>query len=377
MQPADVTCFCSSSTVNLAHPGSKLIYTHRCLALSLLFDLQILKSSENTKRNRKKTTRWRTLNLPRFGNCKADKQKKPRENWPEDESFPLCSCDIHPSLKEAIHRKSIDHLAHIAMSTTTATFSKNPFDLLNEDGEVRPQPVAAPLKEEKKAEQPKARSGKSASPKASGAARAGKGSDRRRGGARQGNRPPRREFDRHSGTGLVDSEKKEKQGWGHAETAEAEAAADSISPKDPAAADEATAEAAAEPEEVVKTLEEYLAEKANKSLKVSLPEARKPNEGADDGKWKDAVAFSKTEEPELFATKEKAKKAEKPRKEKQFVEIEQRFQERNTRGGFRGNDRRGGERRGRGNGRRGNRQSNGPVVNLQDTAAFPSLGATA
>lgn len=123
--------------------------------------------------------------------------------------------------------------------------------------------------------------------------------------------------------GYSDSEKKEKQGWGHPETAEAEAwvlqhvdglwidhcwlidymwfsAKDTISPKDPAAEDVAAAEAA-EAEEKVKTLEEYLAEKANKSLNVALPEARKANEGADDKKWENAVAFVKEEEPEYFA----------------------------------------------------------------------------
>lgn len=78
-------------------------------------------------------------------------------------------------------------------------------------------------------------------------------------------------------------------------------AKDSLSPKDPAAEEAAAAEAA-EAEEKVKTLEEYLAEKANKSLKVALPEARKANEGSDDKKWENAVAFVKEDEPEYFAT---------------------------------------------------------------------------
>lgn len=78
-------------------------------------------------------------------------------------------------------------------------------------------------------------------------------------------------------------------------------AKDTISPKDPAAEDVAAAEAA-EAEEKVKTLEEYLAEKANKSLNVSLPEARKANEGSDDNKWENAVAFVKEEEPDYFGT---------------------------------------------------------------------------
>lgn len=73
------------------------------------------------------------------------------------------------------------------------------------------------------------------------------------------------------------------------------------------------------------------------------------------------------------------KKSEKPRKEKVIIEIEPRFQER-PRGGFRGSDNRrgGGDRRGRGRGN-GNRarQNKMPLVNIQDDAAFPSLGATA
>jgi plasminogen activator inhibitor 1 RNA-binding protein len=61
---------------------------------------------------------------------------------------------------------------------------------------------------------------------------------------------------------------------------------------------------APEPEEAVKTYDEYLAEKAQKSLDISLPESRKANEGADDSQWKDAVPLEKDEEEEfLFAGK--------------------------------------------------------------------------
>ncbi|CAO3635252.1 unnamed protein product [Cunninghamella blakesleeana] len=260
-----------------------------------------------------------------------------------------------------------------------SAFSKNLFSLLSEDGEVRPEP--APVKAEPTkpvATEQKPKSDKR-SPKGGNAKRGERGGDRRgRGDKRQQNgRPQRgRQFDRHSGTGIADSEKKEKQGWGHPETAEAEAAKDTISPNDPAAAEEPATPV--EPEEVVKTLDEYLAEKANKSLKVGRPEARKANEGSDDAKWKNTVEFVKTQETEYFSAKEKSSvKKEKVRKEKVVVEIEQRFQEKSR---FRSEERRGGrggDRRGRGgNNRRNNRQSNGPSVNLQDDAAFPSLGAT-
>ena len=44
------------------------------------------------------------------------------------------------------------------------------------------------------------------------------------------------------------------------------------------------------------------AEKAQKSLDISLPESRKPNEGADDSLWKDAVPLENDDEEEfLFA----------------------------------------------------------------------------
>ncbi|KAL1936581.1 hypothetical protein VTP01DRAFT_715 [Rhizomucor pusillus] len=261
---------------------------------------------------------------------------------------------------------------------SNSTFSKNLFDVLGEEDDVR-QP--APTKTEKKTNDKARAAEKQGSPKANGASRGGARGGRRN-GRQQNGRPQRgRQFDRHSGTGLVDNEKKEKQGWGHPETAEAEAANDTTSPKDPAGAEEPVKEAA-EPEEQVKTLDEYLAEKANKSLKVSLPEARKANEGTDDSKWKDAVAFTKQEEPEYFAVKESkpAKKTEKQRKEKVVIEIEQRFQE-PARSGFRGRGNRGGQRggfRGERRGNRGNNRSrnNAPAINIQDDAAFPSLGAT-
>lgn len=176
-----------------------------------------------------------------------------------------------------------------------------------------------------------------------------------------------------------DTEKKVNKGWGKADTAEAEASKDVLSPADPDASEQEVA-APVEEEEQVKTLEEYLAEKANKSLKVSLPEARKAND-ADEAAFKGTVAFAKEDFEEFYVSKEtkNAKKpTEKARKEKVFVEIEQRFQEK-ARPEFRKtNDRRGG--RGGNNksqGRRAPKANNGPAVNLQDASAFPTLGAQA
>jgi plasminogen activator inhibitor 1 RNA-binding protein len=154
---------------------------------------------------------------------------------------------------------------------------------------------------------------------------------------------------------------------------------------DPDAVEQEVAAAApVEEEEQVKTLEEYLAEKANKSLKVSLPEARKAND-ADESAFKGTVAFAKEEFEEFYVSKEtkatSAKKNAEKANKKVHVDIEQRFQEK-PRPEFRknnNNDRRGG--RGGNNSNKGGRKNNksaaAPAVNLQDAAAFPTLGATA
>ncbi|CAO0790573.1 unnamed protein product [Mucor circinelloides] len=252
-----------------------------------------------------------------------------------------------------------------------STYSKNLFDVLG-DGEV---PRPAPVKEEA----PVVIDKKSVSKINKDAARAAKGGKPTKGARQQNGRPQRgRQFDRHSGTGIVDTEKKVNKGWGKAGSSEAEAAKDTLNPADPDAP-EAEAAAPVEEEEQVKTLDEYLAEKANKSLKVSLPEARKAND-ADDSAFKGTVAFAKEDFEEFYVAKEtKTKKTtEKVRKEKVFVEIEQRFQEK-ARPEFRKNDRRGG--RGGNNNNKNNRRSTknaaAPAVNLQDASAFPTLGATA
>lgn len=207
-----------------------------------------------------------------------------------------------------------------------------------------------------------------------------------------------------------DTEKKVKQAWGHPETAEAEAyvfndcmykfgrwidiivcfsSKDTLNHADPNAAEKEAA-APVEEEEQVKTLDEYLAEKANKSLKVSLPEARKAND-ADDSAFKGTVAFAKENFEEFYTSKEtKAPKkaADKVKKEKILVNIEQRFEEKSAprenvrggrggRGGARGGAR--GARGARGGARGGNnnarKESKAPAVNIADVAAFPSLGA--
>ncbi|KAJ1647474.1 hypothetical protein J3B02_001990 [Coemansia erecta] len=178
-----------------------------------------------------------------------------------------------------------------------------------------------------------------------------------------------RQFDRHSGTGLVDSEKKEKQGWLGDEKAlvEDDAKAAKEAKKDLEEGGAATAAAEEEPEEAVKTFEDYLKERETSALEGERS-LRKANEGAvDKNQLKGAVPL-KREEVDFFAPVigQKSRK-QRERKEKAFVDIEQRFEDQPRRGAFRG---------GRG-GHRGDRRGNGSGrqnrVNINDERAFPSL----
>ncbi|ORX84638.1 hypothetical protein K493DRAFT_320091 [Basidiobolus meristosporus CBS 931.73] len=234
--------------------------------------------------------------------------------------------------------------------------SKNPFELLMEDAPV----AARPAKSEKKAAEPKTEAPKKAEQKPR--------TDNKRGGARgarRGYSGRGREFDRKSGTGKVDSEKKIHQSWGDAKTDIKEGEKIANGETKEGEAEEAKAEAPVE-EDNSKTLEEYYAEKAQKlaSKGISLPEARSANEGSDDSKWKGGVALEKTEEDYFVASAKSKTKAKKDKKEKVHLEIEQRFNESGRRGGFEG--------RGRGTrGGRGGRNSN--RVNVNDQSAFPTL----
>ncbi|KAI8976271.1 hypothetical protein BDB01DRAFT_879387 [Pilobolus umbonatus] len=255
-----------------------------------------------------------------------------------------------------------------------SAYSQNVFALLSEDGDVRPPPVK---EEKKKVETPKAEKRSPRNGTFNPCEDKKRNKHRQHSHARVKNDAtrPRREFDRHSGTGLVDSEKKINQGWGHAETAESEAtiktddidlsAQDVLKPKDPVAPESPAA--VVEPEVNVKTLDEYLAEKANKALKVSRPEARKANDD-DSSAFKGAVALEKESHEDYFVSKtvKSTKKTEKTRKEKVFVEIEQRFEDKT-------NNQRG--RRNNTNTRRNNTRRDEKTPALNDAADFPSLGA--
>ncbi|CAO3692250.1 unnamed protein product [Rhizopus stolonifer] len=247
-----------------------------------------------------------------------------------------------------------------------SSYSKNLFDVLAEKDNT-PVKVEAPAPVE--VNQKNASKVKEAAAKGEKKPRRSPNKDER---PTKDGRPRRgRQFDRHSGTGIVDSEKRVNQGWGKPGKSEAEGAKDTLNPADPDAPEQEAAAAPVEAEEVVKTLDEYLAEKANKALNVTLPEARK----VDDSVFEGAVVHTKEEVQDFYVSikETKTKKTtEKSRKEKVLVDIEQRFQEK-PRNDFRKNERRGGNNN---KGRKTNK-SNFANVNLQDAAAFPSLGASA
>ncbi|KAG0341686.1 hypothetical protein BG004_005943 [Podila humilis] len=292
--------------------------------------------------------------------------------------------------------------------------STNIFDLLNDDAQDQEIQIPVAKKEAVKAAPKAAAPTKAADTKAprKEGARGGKPRDGdaprgprydraprdsdaprapRKDGAR-GGRAPRGGrhggFDRHSATGIVDSEKKENKGWGEPTTAPLEGAKDAEQTPEAAAA---PAPEPVEPEVVVKTLDDYLQEKAAKALKLSLPEARAANAGADNSQWKDTQVLEVEETGDFIKmSKDSVAKARKGKKEAKVVvkDIEVRYTEparepAAPRGAFRGG--RGGERGARGGDRapRGARGGNssaaprrsGAAVNVDDTNLFPSLGS--
>ena len=217
------------------------------------------------------------------------------------------------------------------------------------------------------------------------------------------------------------SDKQAAQSWGAAEgraELKDEQAGDAIaqSEKKDAAADgelaagESTVVEPEEPEEKHMTLEEYLSQQAEKKLTLNAQlEMRKANEGSKvDKSWANAKALQKEEEDYFAGNAGKAKR-ERERKTKATIEIDQRYQEPERRGGggggrggrggergSRGGDRgdRGGRGRGdfggrgrgdfggRGRGDGANRAGRGrggrggdSTINVTDESAFPSLGS--
>lgn len=309
-----------------------------------------------------------------------------------------------------------------------AIASKNLFDLLGNDIEDENETPKAPLKEivkkttsSKKVDTAAPQAATSYDSGRSGAGRRprGEGNDaafRDRGNGRENNRSrptdetgglrergdrtsrgrgPRggrgRQYDRHSATDRVDTDKQVSQGWGSnkgnsewndeqaGETiARAEVTDDTAAP---AAADgEGQAEAAdatepaPEPEEdKTKSFAQYMQEQESRAPVEELPEARRANEGArDNKKWATAKELVKEEDEEYFSGGRYKSKNQKQRKEKNVVEIDHGFVDpRSVR-------RSSGDRGGRG-GRGGMRGDRHPVVvgeSIVAAAGEPEGGST-
>ncbi|KAI0128901.1 hypothetical protein BJ170DRAFT_351319 [Xylariales sp. AK1849] len=247
---------------------------------------------------------------------------------------------------------------------------------------------------------------------ARGGPRGGRGA-RDRGG--RGGRFPRDRDDRHAKTQASGSEKQAAQSWG-AQEGEAEQKDEQVGEeiaqtelKEAVAEDAQNPEDIAEAEDKSISYADYLAQQAEKKLQLSEGlEIRKPNEGSKvDKKWANAKALTKDEGDVFIAGSSGKTKRERERKEKQIVDIDQRYVEpergnRGGRGGPRGGrgEGRGGRGEGRGRGRgggefrggdrgsfrgdRGDRGGRGggggngrenTSLNPNDESAFPSLGA--
>jgi plasminogen activator inhibitor 1 RNA-binding protein len=247
-----------------------------------------------------------------------------------------------------------------------------------------------------------------------GGARGGRGA-RERGG--RGGRFPRDRDDRHTKSAVTGSEKQAAQSWGAAEgeaEQKDEEAGEEIAKSElkEAVIEDAQNLEEAEPEDKSVSYADYLAQQAEKKLALGENlEIRKPNEGTKvDKKWANAKPLAKEEDTDFIAGSAGKAKRERERKEKQILEIDQRYVEpdrprgggerRGGRGDGRGRGRgegRGDFRGGRGEGRgrggprgdfRGGDSSRGALrgdfrggrggntgLNPNDESAFPSLGA--
>lgn len=194
-----------------------------------------------------------------------------------------------------------------------------------------------------------------------------------------------RQFDRHSGTDMRDSEKKSVAGkgtWGAPGVELEEVNGDAIAEEvaEVKIESEEEEEVKREPEPAYMTLEQY--QESLKAKRAQAPTAapRQANEGVDEKKWAGKVHEKKDDTEPLFAGKQQQKtlkKKERPQKE--ILEVDLRFADSSAssapRGAFRGGRGRGGERGGRGGrgrgGDRGRGRSSGQTVDL---ASFPALG---
>lgn len=211
--------------------------------------------------------------------------------------------------------------------------------------------------------------------------------------SREGARPPKREFDRHDGTGRGHEDKKQGGGahnWG-TEGEEAKEAVEKVNIEE----DVNENGKEEEEEEVQMSLEEYEAQQAEKraALRAQKESAYKP----DNAQFQGMKPHEKVEDDAGISLLKNAKHLganktgrEKELKTKEVVtnvgfrvssEVEARPRtERSGRGGSKAgrgggrSDRRGGGARGGARTGRGERSGRGAPIHINDSMAFPSLG---
>lgn len=143
----------------------------------------------------------------------------------------------------------------------------------------------------------------------------------------------RREFDRRNASGKTDTAKATEQSWGNEAEAQQSASVEPVDPQDPAAPEVADTPAVAsapveeeEEEDTTVSYEEYLKQKAAKASASSALKLREANEGADSSKWAGEEYTRSNDNDAYFSGIQKAKAgSQKERKQKEMLEIEQRF----------------------------------------------------
>ena len=107
-----------------------------------------------------------------------------------------------------------------------------------------------------------------------------------------------RQLDRHSGQPR-DSDRRVQQGWGHSATSEDDARKEGLLEGNEAEVGERPEEETTSPVTPVES-DDYLAEQIATKAKIALPAPRKANEGADNSKWKNTVAFTRDDSEDVY-----------------------------------------------------------------------------
>lgn len=270
------------------------------------------------------------------------------------------------------------------MAGPFAVQTTNKFAFLDEDASDAPAPVKEKKeKDVKKKPEPrkenKPRENKERAPRngTEGGARRGGGKGGGRGGGKgggRGGRDGKREFDRRSGSGVRDTQRKVDRGWTDERKKNPEVEKTAEAPAEGEATPEAAAPAEGEPAEPAEpeqlTYDEVLARRAAAALEEDVAVAVRKVEN-DDSMFKSSNAFKAEDTSDLenkyelgTANKKKGKKGAKPKKATGAVNIDEFMTS--------GNQRKGGQRGGKG-GRGGGKGGKGGRITIDDKN-FPKLG---